>query len=538
VKVRFEGTKENVGSPPGSPLRSGANDPLYSEQYYLHNTSSNLGSADVDIDAPQAWNHTRGNSSITVAVIDEGVGQHEDFYSGQLVNGKSFGDSGGGSPNESDENHGQPVAGIVAANHNNGGKVRGVAPNVKMMPISIADVTTPGQIEDAIDYAWQNGADVLNNSYGTDPNNGIASAIGRARQNGRNGKGSVVVKSAGNEGNNDDEVTFPGGVSGVLAVGAVDKDGNKWYYTPDDSDVDVIAPSGDVNLNGDVRTTDRMGSAGYEPENYTSRFGGTSAAAPQASGVAALMLSIESQLSESKVRQLISNNAVDYGSSDWSGDGLLNAVNAVTEAAEPAAPTNLTITNADQTGQHPNLDWDDNSEPDIDHYNVERCTSYYTSCNWSKIAETTTSDYTDTWVSTQDKENADHEYTYQVLAVDTDSYSSFPSNLASVWGVEPHSFEPQHAEDPAVPDTFALRAPTPNPTADRARLQVHVPEARTVTIVVHDLMGREVARLADRRMRPGIHPLTVQARQWPSAVYLVRMRAGQFSATERLTVVR
>jgi hypothetical protein len=85
---------------------------------------------------------------------------------------------------------------------------------------------------------------------------------------------------------------------------------------------------------------------------------------------------------------------------------------------------------------------------------------------------------------------------------------------------------------------FALRAPTPNPTADRARLQVHVPEARTVTIVVHDLMGREVARLADRRMRPGIHPLTVQARQWPSAVYLVRMRAGQFSATERLTVVR
>jgi hypothetical protein len=209
-----------------------------------------------------------------------------------------------------------------------------------------------------------------------------------------------------------------------------------------------------------------MGSAGYEPENYTSRFGGTSAAAPQASGVAALMLSIESQLSESKVRQLISNNAVDYGSSDWSGDGLLNAVNAVTEAA---APTNLTITNADQTGQHPNLDWDDNSEPDIDHYNVERCTSYYTSCNWSKIAETTTSDYTDTWVSTQDKENADHEYTYQVLAVDTDGYSSVPSNLASVWGIEPHSSEPQYAEAPAVLDTFALRAPTPNPAADRAR---------------------------------------------------------------------
>lgn len=116
------------------PQRTAANDPFYDEQYYLHNTSSNLGTADVDIDAPEAWNLTKGSSSVTVAVFDDGVEQHEDFSSGQLVNGYTAGGSGNGRPGTGDE-HGQSVAGIVASNHNTKG-VRGVAPNVKIMPVT------------------------------------------------------------------------------------------------------------------------------------------------------------------------------------------------------------------------------------------------------------------------------------------------------------------------------------------------------------------------------------------------------------------
>ena len=78
-----------------APQRTAANDPLYDEQYYLHNTSNNLGTADVDIDAPEAWDVTKGSSSITVAVFDDGIEQHEDFYSGQIVSGYTVGGGDG-----------------------------------------------------------------------------------------------------------------------------------------------------------------------------------------------------------------------------------------------------------------------------------------------------------------------------------------------------------------------------------------------------------------------------------------------------------
>lgn len=113
-------------------------DPLYDDQYHLNNTSSNPGETDVDIDAPEAWDMTKGSSSITVAVVDDGVEQHEDFYSGQFVTGTTAG-GGDGSPDEPEDQHGQAVAGIIAANHNSIG-VRGVAPNVRIMSVKIIDV--------------------------------------------------------------------------------------------------------------------------------------------------------------------------------------------------------------------------------------------------------------------------------------------------------------------------------------------------------------------------------------------------------------
>ena len=207
--------------------------------------------------------------------------------------------------------------------------MRGVAPNVKIMPVKMLDViggVTPDEVEDVIDDAWQNGADVLSNSWSGPEDDGIEAAFIRARENGRNGKGSVIVKSAGNTGN---DVTFPATVPGMLVVGAVDRDDNKWYYTPDDSEVDIVAPSGDLSGNGDVRTTDRMGSEGYVSGDYYDSFGGTSAAAPQAAGVAALMLSLNSSMSESLVRGQTESTATDYGSTSWDGSGRLNAFQAV-----------------------------------------------------------------------------------------------------------------------------------------------------------------------------------------------------------------
>ena len=537
-------------------------DDFLSNQWGLINTSQNAGTADSDIDADLAWDHTTGSSDVVIAVLDTGIPMqggslsHNDLDDpNKIILGPDYTDETDGTVQDN-HGHGTHVAGIAAAETNNDKGVAGTCWSCKMLVVQTnlgeplenlpagyyeADWFYNG-VKYASDYKTNNpGTEFVINFSSGGPNDDPVyhDAIEYARD-----RGVLIVSIAHND--NGGDVRYPAALSddynNMVAVSATDHNDNFASYSNSGPEVNVAAPGGygASDSRSIYSTLPDYSTTGYGSTNYGYSYG-TSMAAPMVAGTAALMLSIEPFLSPNEVRDLLESEATDVNGGGFDnelGHGRINALNAVTEAAEPAAPTNLTITNADQTGQHPNLDWDDNSEPDIDHYNVERCTSYYTSCNWSKIAETTTSDYTDTWVSIQDKENADHEYTYQVLAVDTDSYSSFPSKLVSVWGIEPHSSEPQYAEAPAVPDTFALRAPTPNPTADRARLRVHVPEARTVTVVVHDLMGREVARLADRRMRPGIHSLTVQARQWPSAVYLVRMRAGQFSATERLTVVR
>lgn len=81
--------------------------------------------------------------------------------------------------------------------------------------------------------------------------------------------------------------------------------------------------------------TDRMGAAGYEIGNYTNRFGGTSAACPQVSGIVALMLSANPNLTETQVRTILQNTATDMGTSGFDntfGFGRVNACAAVSSA--------------------------------------------------------------------------------------------------------------------------------------------------------------------------------------------------------------
>ena len=156
-------------------------------------------------------------------------------------------------------------------------------------------------IAKSIGKAWDDfGADILSNSWGGGaPDNIISDAIQIARANGRNNKGSVVIFAAGNTYSG---VDFPGNTPGVISVGAIDLTGFKFSYSASGPELSMTAPSGMVNLQGNIRTIDRMGDDGFNPYvssgdlsdyNYTSKFGGTSAAAPEAAGVAALLLSID-----------------------------------------------------------------------------------------------------------------------------------------------------------------------------------------------------------------------------------------------------
>jgi serine protease len=292
-----------------------------------------------------AWNITTGSTDIIVAVVDEGVDPHENFYEGQLIRGFNASDkTNNGNPRNGDF-HGQAVAGIIAANHRQTG-VRGVAPNVKIMSVRIEGARVSEQAA-AFDTAWVRGADIINLSWGWSAYfDNIAQALQRAMTLGRNGKGTLVVKSAGNT--YGGEVSFPGNVPGVLTVGAVTNHDQPARYTPRSKRVDIVAPSGDRRdrkvLN--IITIDRHEPFGYVTDGrYYNNFDGTSAAAPQVSGVAALILSLNPDLTQEQVRNILVKTATSYGETDWAGAGRLNAYQALYEVYKQTGPSIIRTSN-------------------------------------------------------------------------------------------------------------------------------------------------------------------------------------------------
>jgi hypothetical protein len=134
--------------------------------------------------------------------------------------------------------------------------------------------------------------------------------------------------------------------------------------------------------------------------------------------------------------------------------------------------------------------------------------------------------------------DGDDEYTYHVKAVDTDGYDSDQSNWVSTWGTTPMLRGPATSEAPIVPEDFALGASYPNPVRTQATIRYALPKAADVTLTVYDVMGREVKRLVQSAKAAGFHETQVDASTLPSGTYLYRLRAGSFTETKRMVVVR
>ena len=380
------------------------NDQYFNKQFALHNTGQTLndghvGTVDADVDAPEAWGFTQGSPNIVIAIIDEGVTLNhpdldaniwvnpgeipnnniDDDNNGYIddVNGWNFQDSNNDPSPKGDENHGNGCAGIAAAEQDNNEGVTGIAPHCKIMPVRLYYGLWAVQgLVLAIDYAWENGADVLSNSWGfnsSDPNlfPAIIEAINRATTQGRGGLGSVVCFAASNSANhvaNDPGyVAFPANVNipGVLTVAASNRDDLQANYSPTSSLIDIAAPSHHANYwqipgeSFEIWTVDIPGNPGYNPGkkaphtgeelpasgtnygSYTGRFGGTSAACPLVAGVAALMLSLDPLLTQQNVFNIITCTADKVGPYNYSGTyfvmgrsnelgfGRINAYNAV-----------------------------------------------------------------------------------------------------------------------------------------------------------------------------------------------------------------
>ncbi|MEW5702069.1 MAG: S8 family serine peptidase [Candidatus Zixiibacteriota bacterium] len=344
-----------------------SDDPYFQYQYYLKNTGQNGGTPDADIDADLAWQLRLADSLVRVAVIDDGLIAHKDLRPPRLLPGRDFAGvhwwapSYDNDPSPGDrENHGMACAGILAASDNDTGVV-GVLPSCLIVPVKILDdsgnaMPYPNRVAEAIYYAWSQNVEVISNSWGyitTTPNTDVANAIryvtngcGGGQKDPQTQHGCVMVFSAGNNAHLGYTVQFPANMPEVIAVGAVDKSDDVWYYSQPGPALDLMAPSGDKYI-GDMWTTDQEAYWGWNPYvtgfgdaggdvDYTSKMGGTSGACPQVAGVAALILARRLDFRgcspHAIVYDVLTKSAEDLGQvghDNWYGFGRVNAYRAL-----------------------------------------------------------------------------------------------------------------------------------------------------------------------------------------------------------------
>jgi subtilisin family serine protease len=359
------------------------NDTHYGLQWHHHQDS------DADIDSEEAWDITMGDPQVIVAVIDTGVDEdHPDFHPARIVTGYNS-VTGQNDPtplSNAYDAHGTVCSGEVVATADNNEGVAGVCPGCSLMGIKMMDgMTSQTEISNAytaIEYATDNGAWVLSNSWGIDePYIGqidiqpFYDAIRDAVNNGRGGAGAVVLFASGNgDGLEGDEIgpRELQNLPEVMAVGGTDPGDVRVGYSDYGSNLSVVAPTGRTRLDGwtlapdgpQICATDTVGDRGcsrdgywyrpgfwggdertnyQEPDttgNYTQYFNGTSAACPIAAGVIALAWSANTSLTGAQVRFIVENTADKVtgpyngsGHSDYYGYGRVNAARAVRAAA-------------------------------------------------------------------------------------------------------------------------------------------------------------------------------------------------------------
>ena len=151
---------------------------------------------------------------------------------------------------------------------------------------------------DGINWAWQNGADIISNSWGSGVQyQVIDDAINNALQNGRNGKGTIIVFATGNS---YGAVSYPANSNpNILSVGAMTSSGTRSSFSNFGTQLDVVAPGSSI-----LSTT---------PNNQTASWDGTSMATPHVAGVAALILSVNPCLTAQQVRDIIEQTAQKVG---------------------------------------------------------------------------------------------------------------------------------------------------------------------------------------------------------------------------------
>ncbi|MBB1365810.1 S8 family serine peptidase [Pseudoalteromonas sp. SR44-5] len=340
-------------------IATAPNDPDFSKLWGLHNEGQSGGTADADIDALEAWSITTGGKDVVVGVIDTGVDHsHSDLTANMWINpneiaGDGIDNDGNGYIDDvhginaitnvgdpmDDQGHGTHVSGTIGAAGNNNNGVVGVNHEAAIVGCKFLDASGSGSTSDAIkciDYmvSLKNAGvnvRVLNNSWGGGGfSQALADAITASEQ-----ADILFVAAAGNDAvDNDQNPHYPSNYEheSVLSVASTDRNDNmsdfsQWGLTS----VDLAAPGSAI-----LSTV---------PGNGYATYSGTSMATPHVAGVAALVLSLNPDLSTSELKQLLMDSGDDnaqLAGKTVSGKRL-NA-NQALEQADPTPSFKLSVT--------------------------------------------------------------------------------------------------------------------------------------------------------------------------------------------------
>jgi subtilisin family serine protease len=366
-------------------------DNLFDRQWHLKSEKGIEIAANASVEAHLAWDITKGDRNIIVAVLDDGFDlTHPDFQGeGKIVFAKDFVDGDTlPFPQYSHGNfHGTPVAG-VAIGEENGQGIVGVAPDCAFMPVRFDLRADDNLLWEMFNYVGKN-AHVISNSWGPVPVYAPLSTLMSqkitqlAENGGPDGRGCVVLFAAGNfnapiykSGKANFEWLHPsrgivktkGSILNghaahpdVLTIAASTSQNQKAVYSGWGKEVDFCAPSDNFHpLYPQERVPGRKiwtadnheyGDSYSANSRYTGKFGGTSSSTPLAAGIAALIWSVNPKLSAKEVTAIlkkstdkIEDSSKDIilkhnkgyynsrGHSEWFGYGKLNAYKAVLEA--------------------------------------------------------------------------------------------------------------------------------------------------------------------------------------------------------------
>jgi len=468
---------------------------------------------------------------VVVGVVDHGVNwQHPDLNMWP-TNGWDF-INGNNSDVSITNTHGTAVSGIFGARTNNGIPlgIGGVAggwgdANRGSQIMALKTDLLSQYIDDAIIWAADHGAKIINMSFSANQYSSIDQAIAYAY----NIKGCLLVAASGNDGG--PTVLYPASHPNVMAIGGTFTDSQNWgNYGPE---LEITAPA--------VFIYTTQNNNGY------GSWIGTSFSTPMVAGGAAILWSSNPSLINFDVRQILKQTA--YRSfTGWDrnkhGMGLLKLTNALSGLIDPGVlmplrPTDVTLTG--NVGQHPTISWTKVDDNDIHHYNVYRSDNFSGKYNLWKVAEVVhnpnlnTHSWIDYSVTIQDKRHATSRHFYRVTTVQTDNSESYTSNevtTLSNWAQKDNIAVTKSELNYELFDNF------PNPFNPSTQIAYTLKEAGKVVLKIYDILGREIKVLVNENQYAGKYKIKFDASDLSSGIYLYKIQSGNYTMTKKMVLTQ